>query len=179
MIKFKKISKYENVELAMPQRATKDSAGYDMVAAEDTTILPYEWHCQNLVTNIGHKQLQTLSLDAIAKYTKSLQAKPTLISTGMKCYMENDMYLKLVPRSSLPLKSWLIMANSEGIIDAKYVDNEDNEGEIFFQYINLSPYPITIKRGEKIGQAIFCKFYKTDDDNATGERKGGFGSTDK
>ena len=31
------------------------------------------------------------------------------------------------------------MANGVGIIDADYYNNPDNEGEIFFQLINLSP----------------------------------------
>ena len=34
-----------------------------------------------------------------------------------------------------------------------------------------------IKKGERIGQAIFQKFFITDDDQATGERLSGFGST--
>lgn len=35
------------------------------------------------------------------------------------------------------------------------------------------------KKGEAIGQAIFQKYLKADNDNATGIRKGGFGSTSK
>lgn len=65
------------------------------------------------------------------------------------------------------------------IIDADYADNPDNEGEIFFQVINFSPFPIIIKKGEIIGQGIIQKYYTTDDDNATGDRLGGFGSTTK
>lgn len=63
------------------------------------------------------------------------------------------------------------------IIDADYYNNKDNEGEIFFQIINLSPYAIQIKKGDKIGQGIFLPYYKTDDDVAEGTREGGFGST--
>ena len=63
------------------------------------------------------------------------------------------------------------------IIDADYYNNKDNEGEIFFQLINLSPYTIQIKKGDKIGQGIFLPYYKTDDDVAEGQRKGGLGST--
>ena len=39
-------------------------------------------------------------------------------------------------------------------------------------------YKLTIKKGDAIGQAIFMKYYTVDQDCATGERKGGFGSTD-
>ena len=65
------------------------------------------------------------------------------------------------------------------IIDADYYNNPDNEGEIFFQLINLSPYNIILKKGEKIGQGIIKQYLTTEDDAATGDRLGGFGSTTK
>ena len=65
------------------------------------------------------------------------------------------------------------------IIDADYYNNPDNEGEIFFQLINLSPYNIILKKGEKIGQGIIKQYLTTEDDTATGDRLGGFGSTTK
>ena len=65
------------------------------------------------------------------------------------------------------------------IIDADYYNNPDNEGEIFFQLINLSPYNIILKKGEKIGQGIIKPYLTTEDDTATGDRLGGFGSTTK
>lgn len=69
------------------------------------------------------------------------------------------------------------MANSVGIIDADYYNNPDNEGEIFFQLINLSPVKIELKRGDIIGQGIIKQYLTTEDDMAAGERIGGFGST--
>lgn len=63
------------------------------------------------------------------------------------------------------------------IIDADYCDNPDNEGEIFFQFINLSPFAIQLKRGDKLGQGIIHTYGVVDNDAATGERKGGLGST--
>jgi dUTP pyrophosphatase len=95
----------------------------------------------------------------------------------MKCKMESNQYLQLSVRSSCPLKNWLIMANSVGIIDADYYNNPDNEGEIFFQIINLSPLPIYLKKGDRIGQGIIMNYNTTSDDKATGERTGGMGST--
>ena len=38
---------------------------------------------------------------------------------------------------------------------------------------------VEIKKGEAIGQAIFQKYFVADNDNAEGERIGGFGSTSK
>lgn len=63
------------------------------------------------------------------------------------------------------------------IIDADYYNNPDNEGHIYFQLINLSPFNIIIKKGEIIGQGILHRYEITEDDEASGDRAGGFGST--
>ena len=48
-----------------------------------------------------------------------------------------------------------------------------------FAFFNLKDEDIEIKKGDAIGQAIFQKYMVTDDDIASGERLGGFGSTSK
>lgn len=63
------------------------------------------------------------------------------------------------------------------IIDSDYYGNSDNDGEIFFQMINLSPLNIILHKGDKIGQGIIHKYFITEDDEASGIRDGGFGST--
>jgi dUTP pyrophosphatase len=80
-------------------------------------------------------------------------------------------------RSSCPLKHWLILANSVGIIDGDYYGNQDNDGHIYFQMINLSPIDIILKKGDIIGQGIIKPYLITEDDCAGGLRTGGFGST--
>lgn len=179
MIKFEKVSRFADVEFDMPSRKTAQSAGYDMVVAEDIIIPSYE----SLMARFGNVSLAYTggapTLDELAQMTKSNKAKPTLVSTGVKCYLEPGYYLELSVRSSTPLKYWIILANSVGIIDADYADNPDNEGEIFFQVINLSPYPIQLRKGDIIGQGIIKKYEITDDDAAKGDRTGGFGSTSK
>ena len=72
-----------------------------------------------------------------------------------------------------------MMANGVGIIDKDYYNNPSNEGEIYLQLINLSPFNLLIKKGEAIGQGIIKSYLITEDDNASGERIGGFGSTSK
>lgn len=176
MIKFEKVSKFKNTEIELPSRATEASAGYDFIAAEDVVIEPY-FILRNRLRNVPTNE--PLTLDEVAAITKQEKARPTLISTGVKCQMPLDHYLQLSVRSSGPLKHWLIMGNSVGVIDADYYNNEDNEGEIFFQIINLSPFHIHIKKGDKIGQGIILPYKTTDDDSATGVRAGGFGSTSK
>lgn len=187
MVKFQKVSRFADIDLPLPTRATADSAGYDFVVAEDIVIPPYDFLRAKIQDDLFEKErhedfygfIDPLTLDDMASITKALKAKIPLVSTGMKCHLEPGQYLELSVRSSTPLKHWLIMGNSVGIIDADYCDNPDNEGEIFFQLINLSPFAIQLKRGDKIGQGIIKTYGVTDDDSATGERLGGFGSTSK
>lgn len=174
MIKFEKVSKYKDVEFDMPSRKTANSAGYDMVVAEDIIIPSY----QKIWEKVSFYNM-TVSLDELAAITKQNKIKPTLVPTGVKCYLDPGYYLELSVRSSTPLKYWIILANSVGIIDADYADNPDNEGHIYFQVINLSPVDIQLRKGDIIGQGIIKKYEITDDDNAAGERMGGFGSTTK
>lgn len=197
MAHFEKVSRFDGEAIAMPVRKTASSAGYDFVVAEDTIIPSYD-NCliaMNIEGGIdpafdlgdvfdaffGEKKTETkhhiYTLDEVAAITKKTKAKPILVSTGMKCKLDPGTYLELSVRSSSPLKYWLVMANGVGIIDADYYNNPDNEGEIFFQLINLSPFDIKLQKGETIGQGIIKPYLITEDDAAAGERTGGFGST--
>lgn len=178
MIKFEKVSRFEDEDIKMPERATANAAGYDMAAAENVLIPPYYQSVTEMCKN-GFLENSVFTLDAMKKMTDKPGARPILVSTGVKCKLPMDKYLELSVRSSTPLKYWLILANGVGIIDADYYNCEANEGEIFFQLINLSPYPIQIKKGDIIGQGIIKKYYKTSDDTQFNKtRAGGFGSTD-
>ena len=195
MAKFEVVSKYADAGLPLPVRATANSAGYDFVVAQDTILKPYEDHdrelrllhdvsLQQVLSNLfesakGTTATQPLTLADIANLTGKHKNRPTLVSTGMKCKLDPGTYLELSVRSSTPLKHWIVLANGVGIIDADYYNNPDNEGEIFLQLINLSPYDILLKKGEKIGQGIIKQYLTTEDDAATGDRLGGFGSTSK
>lgn len=139
---------FENKGINLPIRKTKYSAGYDIEAAEDVTI---------------------------PSFKKGIN--PTLVATGLKAYMEDDEVLLLYNRSSNPKKKGLIIPNSVGVIDKDYYGNPDNDGHFMFAFYNMKEEDIEIKKGEAIGQAIFTKFLITDNDNAEGERVGGFGST--
>lgn len=206
MFKFEKVKRFEGIDIPAPVRKTKHAAAYDMVAAEDVTIMPMSRLTSDLGNIVAKERLTqevqpivqkmldagkqeaaqsmidtmvTLTIDEVSALTKATGFKPTLIPTGYKAYMDENYSLDLYIRSSSPLKYWLIMANSTGIIDADYADNPDNEGEIFFQVINLLPFPIKISKGEIIGQAKFVKFAVTEDDHLVEkqDRTGGFGST--
>ena len=161
-VKFEKVSKYAEVDINLPQRKTAHSAGYDFEVAEDIVIPSYQTLCKQLEREafkdtelmdifFDPSKLKTVyTLAEMADLTKLTKAKPTLIPTGIKCALEPDMYLELSVRSSCPLKHWLVLANSVGIIDSDYYNNPDNEGHIYFQVINLSPFDIQLKKGDII-----------------------------
>ena len=175
---FEKVSRFKNDEgFNLPVRKTNYSAGYDFEVAEDIVIYPYE----SLADKMGDPELMpiAMTLSDVNAFTKRFGARPSLVSSGVKCHLAPSTYLELSVRSSTPLKYWLILANGVGIIDGDYYNNPDNEGEIFFQLINLSPYPIQLKKGDIIGQGIIKRYEIVENDNAGGERLGGFGSTSK
>lgn len=175
-VTFKKVSRLKDVYFPAPKRATKDSAGYDLYVAQDITIPSF---FQNFEGNSAQYLLNTDHPRTLAEVKNAIPTslKPTLVSFGVKVYLPSGYYLKIVPRSSTPLKYLLLLANGEGIIDADYADNPSNEGEIFGQFINFSPYPISLKAGDCIAQGIVQKYYIDDEDATDTERSGGFGST--
>lgn len=179
MAHFEKVSKYADADLTMPVRKTSQSAGYDMVSAEDYVIPSLPLMCEEAKLLWPVEADEYVTLEQIADFTKKIGFRPTLVSTGMKCKLDPGYWLQLSVRSSSPLKYWLMLGNGIGVIDADYYNNPDNEGEIFFQIYNLSPFNIKIKKGDAIGQATILPYGVTSDDVAMGERTGGFGSTSK
>ena len=141
---------WEDKEINLPIRKTQFAAAYDIESAEDI-ILP--------------------------SFKKGM--KPTLIKTGLKAYMQEDEVLILFPRSSGPKKQGILFPHSAGIIDRDYYENEDNDGHIMIQVINIKDEDVQIKKGDTVAQAMFQKYLVTDNDSASGVRTGGFGSTDK
>lgn len=177
MARFEPVKRFADAGLPLPTRGTADSAGYDFIVAEDIIIPSFRVEENLMKMYTEGDSTEPYTLTDIAAMTKSLKAKPTLVSTGMKCKLDKGQYLELVARSSTPLKHWLVVANAVGIIDADYYGNPDNDGEIFFQMINLSPVDIVLHKGDKIGQGIIKRYELVEDDNAEGTRLGGFGST--
>ena len=176
MVKFEVVSKYADAGLSLPKRKTAYSAGYDFEVAQDTIVLPYMDHFFDMKDEVAG-DYSVMTLEEISNLTKSINAKPALVPTGIKCQMAPNTSLELYVRSSAPLKNWLMLANGVGVVDADYYNNIDNEGEIFFQVINLSPFPILLKKGDTIGQGIIREYKVVSDDKAVGARVGGFGST--
>ena len=141
---------FENMGINLPERKTRCSAAYDIESAEDIVI---------------------------PSFKKGMKA--TLVKTGLKAYMQEDEVLYLFAKSSGFGKKGIMLSNAVGVIDGYYYENEDNDGHIMFSIINMKDEDMVIKKGDAIGQAMFSKYLKVDNDNSTEIRKGGFGSTSK
>lgn len=146
---FELVSKYNNETILMPKRATKKSACYD------------------IFNNTGK--------DIVLQPGQMSDA----ISTKVKSYMLDDEVLMAYVRSGHGFKYSVKLANSVGIIDSDYYNNEKNEGEIFIKLHNQGDKELVIKLNEAMAQFMFIKYLLADDDNfIDGDiRKDGFGST--
>ncbi|KHM53217.1 dUTP pyrophosphatase [Anaerovibrio lipolyticus DSM 3074] len=145
---FQIVSAYEGKGIKLPGRKTGSSAGYDIEAAENVTLVPH---------------------------------KVVLVPTGLKAYMQNDEYLGIHVRSGISIKNSVSCVNSQGIIDADYYNNPENEGHIMVPLINHGEKNFFIAKGTRVAQGIFYKYLTVDGDSAGvgAERTGGFGSTGK
>ena len=100
-----------------------------------------------------------------------------LIPTGIKVRLDVDKVL-ITPRSGLGFKYKTHLWNTIGVIDSDYI-NSDNEGHIWVKMMNESDKEFTVKKGEAFCQGIILQYFKTEDDEVTDVRNGGFGSTTK
>ena len=144
--------KYNRIQL--PKRGSKYSAGYDIYSTMDCTFFGNTGIVPSIFGVSG----------------------PKVIPTGIKAVMPGNMFLNIVPRSGLGFKSGVSLANTIGIIDSDYYNNDKNEGHIMIMFVPGFD-KLDVKEGDRIAQGIFTKYYTTDDDEAQDDRKGGFGST--
>mgnify|MGYP003202653596 CR=1 FL=1 len=117
------------------------------------------------------------------KVYEGIELKPgetANIPTGIRVLIEDGWVLKIYPRSGLGFKYRLQLNNTVGIIDSDY-SRSDNEGHIFIKVTNDSNEgkTLSIPAGTGFAQGIFVEYGITVDDDASGVRNGGFGSTTK
>lgn len=117
--------------------------------------------------------------DIFAPFEITLKAGETVkIPTGIRVKIEDGWFLSLYPRSGLGFKFRLQLDNTVGIIDSDYY-NAENEGHIMVKLTNdtREGKTVQIAAGAGFVQGIFLEYGITEDDDADGERVGGFGST--
>ena len=101
-----------------------------------------------------------------------------LIPTGIRVMIEDGWVLSLYPRSGLGFRHRLQLDNTVGIIDSDYFEAK-NEGHILIKMTSddHKGKTLSVAAGDGFAQGIFLPFGITVDDEADGERTGGFGST--
>lgn len=109
------------------------------------------------------------------------KGESTLIPTGIRAKINEGWVLSIYPRSGLGFKHRVQLDNTVGIIDSDYF-NSSNEGHIMIKVscdAHDEGHVVPLNAGEGFAQGIFMPFGITVDDETSGVRDGGFGSTTK
>lgn len=75
-----------------------------------------------------------------------------MVKVWVKIAMPEWYVCLIFPRSSLPLKKWLMLSNSVWVLDSWYRDTA------CLQFYNLNDTPVTIEYWERIWQLLFVKY---------------------
>lgn len=102
--------------------------------------------------------------------------RSAMIPTGLCIALKPGYELQIRSRSGLAAKHSVICANSPGTID------EDYRGEIKVILLNAGPNPFTVRRGDRVAQAVLApvvraRWCEVTSLNQTERGEGGFGST--
>ena len=168
MIKFEKVS-YEEFKKAFQSLG----AGVDEEAIKevyDNVQLPK----RSTEGSAGYDFFNPYGMMSIAN--EAAMINTPLLPTGIRFVTDQQVVLLCYPRSGQGVNHGMRLMNTVGVIDSDYWIS-DNEGHIMFKASAVTP--ITIERGKAFMQAIITPYLKTDDDNTTEKRNGGFGSTSK
>lgn len=118
-------------------------------------------------------------MDLRAAETKTVAPSGrTLISTGVKLGLPDDVVALVHPRSGLALKQGVTVLNAPGTIDSNY------RGDIGVILYNTSDEPFEVNIGDRVAQLVFQKvltveFEQVDALSDSVRGSGGFGSTGK
>lgn len=99
------------------------------------------------------------------------------VPTGLAMEIPPGFEGQVRPRSGLALNSGITCLNTPGTIDADY------RGEVKVILVNLSPEPVTLKRGDRIAQLVIAQVARANVEQVHQELSqtvrgdGGFGST--
>lgn len=103
-----------------------------------------------------------------------------VIPTGIRVSIEDGWWLMCMPKSGHGFKYRVQLDNTIANIDSDYYYS-DNEGHIIAKLTHngVARDEMIIRPGQGFMQAVFVPYGITYDDNASGVRNGGFGSTGK
>lgn len=133
----------------------------------DTTLPLPEYHTSGAVAFDVYSRV-----DLIVEPKTVARIPTNLIIEIPKGYM-----LGVVPRSSTPAKKGLSIPHGIGVIDQDFCGETD---EILYQVYNFTDAPVSIARGERVGQAAFLRVDQAEWEEVASmseNSRGGFGTT--
>lgn len=122
-------------EARVPSRANPTDAGLDLYAVEDVTLAPA----------ITPKSLTWVTNEKWPEPWDDLEPTRAIVRTGIAVEFPPGLALLIWDRSGMGAKGIHRLA---GVIDSAY------RGELKVVLVNHSPAPYTIKKGDRIAQAI-------------------------
>lgn len=165
-------------EAFLPEWGSTHAACFDFKACliPGTNITVY--HADNTKHNntVGQEMLTDES-GTVVSFLNIFAGERVMVPTGLIMDIPLGHSVRIHPRSGLSLKSGLVLANLEGVVDADYVE------PTFILLHNQSTSMVTIRHGDKIaqGEMVIALNYNTvetpNKPQPKSERAGGFGST--
>jgi len=160
-----------HTDVILPSYGTDDAACFDIRAclSHVSSAKSYSSYNRKEDAKVGKLRGE--------KYITIFANQRVLVPTGIIFDIPNGYSLRLHMRSGIAFKRGLILSNSEGIIDADYIN------ETFVMMTNTTESTVTIKHNERICQGELVKIINTDIvrqldvPSTNSNRTGGFGST--
>lgn len=154
-------------EAHLPEYGTDQAACFDLKASlqDSDTVTVY-----NAVNN---KEKRTVENNSLMLY----HGERMLVPTGCIFDLESNTSLRIHPRSGLSLKSGIVIANCEGIVDADYVE------QTYVMLYNISDTPFKVNDADRIAQGEVVSYTRRNIVETTTrpvqktDRDGGLGST--
>ena len=147
-----------------PERATEDSAGYDVRAhLRGRTVRVV---ARGVVLERALRDEETLVL---------APGETALVPLGFRARLPRGYEAQMRLRSSIAFKRALVMPNAPGTIDADYPD------EWLAMLRNVGDAPVRIAHGERIAQFVIARYavleWRRGEVGVSSSRTGGLGST--
>ena len=162
-----------NEAAELPEYATDGSACFDIKSCFK--------YGDRLKSYNNWNKTQEIAVKGVGTVRDAFQLPPdmrVLIPTGLIFDIPEKHVMKMFIRSSVALKSGLVLANGTGIIDSDYVE------QTYIVLVNETDSLVTITNGERLAQgliekALRVKIDETDVKPESTTRDGGLGSTGK
>lgn len=153
-------------DVGRPDRATGDSAGYDLRAyLRGRSVRVYR-------AGDDRTAEERVGEDAALRLEPGDRA---LVPTGFRARLPPGHEAQVRIRSSLAFREGLVVPNAPGTIDADYPD------EWFVLVLNAGPRPVTIRHGDRVAQAVMSRYevlpWRRGEVGVSTDRTGGIGST--